>query len=141
MGRLGRVVVLLIGTGRVLVVLIWTRAKPQISSHFSKTNEKMKKKTWKMEKHETTRHNSHTLHTRKTSSLPTLLIVFPLFSCAVFAVIVTKTVLVEKPVHRARCQRCWAGPPAHGAAANQPGPRDRGPPTMYETSVNTAMSM
>ena len=31
--------------------------------------------------------------------------------------------------HCARCQRRWVRPLAHGAAANQPGPRDWDPPT------------
>ena len=35
-----------------------------------------------------------------------------------------KTVNVEKTVHRARCQRRWAGPLAHGAVANHPSPRN-----------------
>ena len=30
-------------------------------------------------------------------------------------------------VHRARCQRRWVGPLAHGDAANHPGPRNRDP--------------
>ena len=35
----------------------------------------------------------------------------------------------RETVHRALCQRRWAGPPAHGALANHPGPRDQDPPT------------
>ena len=31
-----------------------------------------------------------------------------------------KTVHVKKPVHSARCQRYWMGPPAHGAVARTP---------------------
>ena len=71
------------------------------------------------------KHNtiSHTLHACTPSPVP---------HAPMFVVMrgVTRhcdktTHVKKKPVHRARCQHRWMGPPAHGAVANHFSPRNR----------------
>ena len=61
-------------------------------------------------------HHAHTLHTRTTSPVPPFLIVH-CFACAVSSLPDCQCLINKKPVHRARCQRRWVGPPAHHTAA------------------------